>query len=179
MNPNVIAFYQRLIRYRQSGSQIRIPLWLVRLCSIVIRVSYLPRIPHKNEERSAPHARVGLLPCTKYGVLLCLTLLRETKPSIASHFLSFSCSHAPRIDQIPTYSGCHGTDEAHVDDDNPYKPYKPLNKVRREIPSHAFPYMTHHMPGYTGCLSKLSRTTKRASESGDMEADSNSVKIAN
>ncbi|TGZ64343.1 hypothetical protein CRM22_006423 [Opisthorchis felineus] len=62
------------------------------------------------------------------------------------------CSYAPRIDQIPTYSGCHGTRDKRVEDDNPYKSYKPLNKVRSEVPARASMNLQHNIPGYTGCI---------------------------
>ncbi|CAH8474954.1 unnamed protein product [Heterobilharzia americana] len=44
------------------------------------------------------------------------------------------CSHYPRINQIPGYSGSFTTSDRRSDSDNPYKVYKPLNLVRQQIP---------------------------------------------
>ncbi|KAF7256988.1 hypothetical protein EG68_06180 [Paragonimus skrjabini miyazakii] len=61
-------------------------------------------------------------------------------------------TYAPRIDQITSYSGCHGTEDRRVEDDNPYKEYRPLNRVRRTVPGKSFPNLQPNIPGYTGCI---------------------------
>lgn len=60
------------------------------------------------------------------------------------------CNHAPRIEQISSYSGCHGTADHRVDDDNPYKMYRPLTKMRSEVPSRPFINPQQNLVGYTG-----------------------------
>ncbi|THD22485.1 hypothetical protein D915_006945 [Fasciola hepatica] len=61
-------------------------------------------------------------------------------------------TYAPRIEQIPSYSGCHGTEDCRVEDDNPYKMYRPLTKPRTVVPSRPFINPQQNMVGYTGCV---------------------------
>ncbi|CAL8096247.1 unnamed protein product [Calicophoron daubneyi] len=62
------------------------------------------------------------------------------------------CSHSPRIEQIPTYSGSHGTRSRRTADDDPYKPYVPLTKLRTDTPKFAMGNPQQNIPGYTGCV---------------------------
>ncbi|KAF8560988.1 hypothetical protein P879_06324 [Paragonimus westermani] len=68
-------------------------------------------------------------------------------------------TYAPRIDQITSYSGCHGNEDRRVEDDNPYKEYRPLNRVRRTVPAKSFSNLQPNMPGYTGCIADHMKET--------------------
>nr|CAH8825956.1 unnamed protein product [Trichobilharzia regenti] len=68
------------------------------------------------------------------------------------------CSHYPRIDQIPGYSGSFTTNDRRVDSDNPYKEYKSVNLVRQKIPQEYNFDLSFNMSGYTGYQKKEMRS---------------------
>ncbi|CAH8828329.1 unnamed protein product [Trichobilharzia szidati] len=69
-----------------------------------------------------------------------------------------ACSHYPRIDQIPGYSGSFTTNDRRVDSDNPYKEYKPVSLVRQKIPQEYNFDLSFNMSGYTGYQKKEMRS---------------------
>ncbi|VDP89323.1 unnamed protein product [Echinostoma caproni] len=60
----------------------------------------------------------------------------------------YSYINEPRPYEI----GCHGTEDRRVDDDDPYKLYRPLTKVRSVVPSRPFLNPQQNTVGYTGCV---------------------------